>query len=259
MKTYLYNLYALAFLTFGVIGLAVLQLNKITIDYIPTVKHQVFNKSEILSKWEAVKSTESKENTNPLYFPLVELKATSVGYKNFALIKVDGKSYVVSQNQTVNGIKIFKISKDYIIISYKDQQKKIKLGEAVKQSQKNQPNNTTPVNLPPLESILPTNKISKSELERLTADPGIMFTQIRLIPYVDGGQTKGFRFDWIQDGSLFQKMGLQVGDVLVAINNQQINSGEDAFRILQIIRNEPNFKVSILRNGKMLELNYFVE
>jgi general secretion pathway protein C len=77
-----------------------------------------------------------------------------------------------------------------------------------------------------------------------------MLTQIRLIPVVENGQTKGFRFDWIQDGSLFQKMGIQVGDILVAINNQKINSGEDAFRILQMLRNESSIKVTILRNGQ---------
>ncbi|WP_051524434.1 type II secretion system protein GspC [Sulfurihydrogenibium subterraneum] len=251
-----YNVF-ISFLTFLGLVFGIYWLGNVNYDYVPKTHSELLSKSNILSNWNNLYKEEKGEKVS--LFPELELKATSIGYKNFALIKVDGKSFVVSQNQTVNGIKIFKISKDYIIISYKDQQKKIKLGEAVKQPQKNQPNSSTPVNLPPLESILPTNKISKSELERLTADPGIMFTQIRLIPYVEGGQTKGFRFDWIQDGSLFQKMGLQVGDVLVAINNQQINSGEDAFRILQIIRNEPNFKVSILRNGKMLELNYFVE
>lgn len=259
MKLYFYNLFAFAFLTLVAITVGVLQLSKITVDYVPSVKHQYFNKSEILSRWEAAGVKESRESINPLSFPLLELKATSIGYKNFALIKLNGKSYIVSPNQTVEGLKILKISKDFIIVSYQNQEKKVKLGEAVKQPQQNQPNNSKSVNLPPLESILQTNKIPKSELERLTSDPGIMFTQIRLVPYVEGGQTKGFKFDWIQDGSLFQRMGIQVGDVLVAINNQQINSGEDAFRILQIIRNEPNFKVSILRNGKMLELNYFVE
>ncbi|MEJ5173227.1 MAG: PDZ domain-containing protein [Hydrogenothermaceae bacterium] len=104
-----------------------------------------------------------------------------------------------------------------------------------------------------------TNVIPKSELERLTSDPGVMFTQIRLIPVVEGGQTKGFRFDWIADGSLFQKMGINVGDILVSINNQPINSGEDAFRILQIIRNERSFKVAIVRNGQPVELTYTVD
>ncbi len=233
-------------------------LGSIDINYVPKIKTELLNNSELLSKWKSLYK-EEKKLENVYVFPSIDLKATSVGYKNFALVRLNEKSYVLSEGQSVEGLKILQISKNYIVVSYKDQQKKVRLGESVKQTSQKQQGNSNPVDLPPLESILPSNKISKSELERLTSDPGIMFTQIRLVPFVENNQTKGFRFDWIQEGSLFQKMGIQVGDVLVAINNQQITSGEDAFRILQIIRNEPNFKVSILRNGKMLELNYFVE
>jgi general secretion pathway protein C len=224
--------------------------------FIPKVQKKQFDYNQLLSKWQDFKPVEKQSQQSPINYEIT-LTATSVGIKNFALIKLNGKSYVVSTGQTVEGIKIQKIDKDKIIVFVNNERKTIKIGNRL--SSEKQQNIINPVNLPPLESILPSNKISKSELERLTSDPGIMFTQIRLVPFVENNQTKGFRFDWIQEGSLFQKMGIQVGDVLVAINNQQITSGEDAFRILQIIRNEPNFKVSILRNGKMLELNYFVE
>ncbi|MGB9766939.1 MAG: type II secretion system protein GspC [Sulfurihydrogenibium sp.] len=262
MNIVYYNLYLTFFALLGII-LGVYQLNKVSINYIPKVENKVFDKSLVVSKWsDTYKPEEKSKPQESASFPNLELTATSVGFRSFALLKINGKSYVVSQGQVIQGLKVLKITNSFVVVSYNSNQKTIKLGEVIKQSANaNQQNPNAPLNLPPLDTLLSSssNKIPKSELERITADPGIMFTQIRLIPYVENGQTKGFRFDWIQDGSLFQKMGLQVGDVLVAINNQQINSGEDAFRILQIIRNEPNFKVTILRNGKTMELNYFVE
>ncbi|MCX7760979.1 MAG: type II secretion system protein GspC [Hydrogenothermaceae bacterium] len=184
-----------------------------------------------------------------------------MGSKNIALVYINDNKKIVKEGDNIDNIKILRILKDSIVIIINGEKKEIKLGYIPKS--KSEAGSTPTVNLPPLENILPPNKnsdvIPKSELERLTSDPGVMFTQIRLIPVVEGGQTKGFRFDWIADGSLFQRMGLNVGDILVSINNQPINSGEDAFRILQIIRNEKSFKIAIIRNGQPVELSYTVD
>ncbi len=235
-----YNLLITTLTLFGIfVGIS--QMRNVSVAYFPKIKNDIFDESLLLDRWKNLYISEDKKQEKQVS-PDLELKATSVGLRQFALLKINNKSYVVSQGQVIEGVKIQKIERDKIIVSVYNETKTVKLGQKVGNASKPSNNTSTPsVNLPPLESILPSNKIPKSELERLTSDPGIMFTQIRLVPFVENGQTKGFRFDWIQDGSLFQKMGIQVGDVLVAINNQQINSGEDAFRILQIIRNEPNF------------------
>ncbi|HID66472.1 MAG TPA: type II secretion system protein GspC [Aquificaceae bacterium] len=101
--------------------------------------------------------------------------------------------------------------------------------------------------------------VSKREIERITKDPAKMFTQIRLVPYVRGGKTEGFIFEWVKPGSIFHRMGIRRGDILVSINNMTITSGEDAFRILQMIRNEPNLKVVLIRRGKREEINVRIE
>jgi len=101
--------------------------------------------------------------------------------------------------------------------------------------------------------------VSRREIEELTSDPAKMFTQIRLVPYVVGGQTKGFIFEWVKKGSLFERIGIRRGDVLLSVNNATIRSGEDAFRLLQVLRNEPNLKIVVLRKGKKEEINVRIE
>jgi len=86
-------------------------------------------------------------------------------------------------------------------------------------------------------------RISRREIERLTKDPGVMFREIRLVPYVKEGRTEGFIFEWIKPGSLFHRAGLRKGDILISINNMSIKSGEDAFRLLQVLRNEPSLSL----------------
>ncbi|WP_461829764.1 type II secretion system protein GspC [Aquifex sp.] len=101
--------------------------------------------------------------------------------------------------------------------------------------------------------------ISRREVEAITRDPAKMFTQIRLVPYVKGGKTEGFIFEWVKPGSIFHKLGIRRGDILVSINNMTITSGEDAFRILQMLRNEPNLKIVLIRGGKKEEINVRIE
>jgi len=101
--------------------------------------------------------------------------------------------------------------------------------------------------------------VSRREVDALTRDPAKMFTQIRLVPYVEGGKTKGFVFEWVKKGSLFDRLGIRRGDILVSINNMSIRSGEDAFRLLQMLRNEPNLKIVLIRRGKKEEIDVRIE
>lgn len=239
-------------------------LTKVKVVRIPTINKETIDIGNLTMKW---KQLYQEQIMKPVTVKIdltnrISVLATSVGYKNMAIIHIDGKRKIVKEGDNLDGIKVVRIEKDYVEFMAGEHRERIKLGHIPQQQPQASP--SIPINnLPPLENILPpqtkgVNTISKSELERLTADPGIMFTQIRLIPFVEDGRTKGFRFDWIADGSLFQKMGINVGDILVSINNQPINSGEDAFRILQIIRNERSFKIAIIRNGQPMELSYTV-
>lgn len=231
---------------------------------VPKIEKSSIDLNQLTSRWNITQTnkTQQKEILQTNITNRISVLATSVGYKNMAIIHIDGKRKIVKEGDNLDGIKVVRIAKDYVEFMAGEHRERIKLGYLPQQQPQASP--SIPINnLPPLENILPpqtkgVNTISKSELERLTADPGIMFTQIRLIPFVEDGRTKGFRFDWIADGSLFQKMGINVGDILVSINNQPINSGEDAFRILQIIRNERSFKIAIIRNGQPMELSYTV-
>ncbi|MCX8059881.1 MAG: PDZ domain-containing protein, partial [Aquificaceae bacterium] len=62
-----------------------------------------------------------------------------------------------------------------------------------------------------------------------------------------------------EPGSIFDRSGIRPGDVLLSINNQEIRSGEDAFRILQVLRNENSIKLNLQRGNELIELSLRVE
>ncbi len=175
-------------------------------------------------------------------------------FLSLALLNVDGETLILRESQDIKNTnyKLEKILPDKIILKDNSTKEELTLKiENEKQENKN-------AALPPLSSLLNTYQIPKNELLAVTKDPGIMFREIRLVPYVENGKTKGFIFDWVEPNSLFDKMGIRKGDILVDINGQKIESGTDAFRILQIIRNDSSFRVGIIRDGKYEELNYEV-
>lgn len=182
----------------------------------------------------------------------VELLGTSVGSRSMVLLRVGKKTVVLSEGQTKEGITLLSVSRRSATLRIGDQELELRV-----KPKKAAP--STRVQTPSQPTGGAEVRISRRELEMITKDPGIMFRQIRLVPYVKDGKTEGFIFEWIKPGSLFYRAGLRKGDILLSINNMTIQSGEDAFRLLQVLRNEPNLKVVVMRNGRKKEINIRIE
>jgi len=179
-------------------------------------------------------------------FSDIKLIATASGAKNMALISYAGHIKTIKIGDKVGAYEVREIMRNYILIE-KEGQRKI-LSYTLMSDKAVNPAISTQ-----------SSEFSKKEIDRLTKDPGVLFQELRLKPSVQEGKTKGFVFEWIKPGSLFEKAGIKQGDVLVAINNIEIKSGEDAFRILQALRNEPSLKITLLRNGQNMDINLRVE
>jgi len=169
-----------------------------------------------------------------------------------AILREGSKSVFISEGQVYKGYKLAKVEKDRVI--FERSGKEFPLEFKVTKGKEGISRVNAPAPSLPSEIV-----VSRREILELTKDPAKMFTQIRLVPYIKNGKTKGFIFEWVKPGSLFYRLGLRRGDILVSINNTTIRSGEDAFRILQMIRNEPNLKVELIRNGKREEINVRIE
>lgn len=75
-----------------------------------------------------------------------------------------------------------------------------------------------------------------------------------LIPSSGGG----FLVRQIQSGSLYQKLGLRVGDVIKSVNGQPINTAEDALKLYQQMTSLNSVNLEIMRDGKFVSLSYLL-
>ncbi|HTY54722.1 MAG TPA: type II secretion system protein GspC [Candidatus Binataceae bacterium] len=100
--------------------------------------------------------------------------------------------------------------------------------------------------------------VDRATVDHDLQNMGTLLTQMRALPDIQNGKTDGFKLSEIQQGSLFQQMGLQDGDVVTTISGQAINDPMKALELLNVLQNSQSVAIQIMRNGQPMNLNYSI-
>ncbi len=98
--------------------------------------------------------------------------------------------------------------------------------------------------------------VDRSLVDKNLQNLGSLLTQMRAVPNLENGKTNGFRLSEIQQGSIFQQMGLHDGDVVKSIAGQEINDPMRAMELLSVLQNQQGVAIQVLRNGRPVDLSY---
>lgn len=82
--------------------------------------------------------------------------------------------------------------------------------------------------------------------------PQELFSQALMVPNAGGG----FLVREIQPNSVYEKLGLRVGDVLRSVNGKPVNTVDDALKAYQAASTQRDIRVEVLRGGQMEHLTY---
>ncbi len=63
-----------------------------------------------------------------------------------------------------------------------------------------------------------------------------LLTEIRAVPNMQAGHTDGFALSEVAPGSIFDQVGLQDGDILKAVNGQEVNDPSQAMQMRNLQR-----------------------
>jgi general secretion pathway protein C len=113
----------------------------------------------------------------------------------------------------------------------------------------------------PQESgALPAQKISlqRSLIEESIRDISSLMTQVKIMPHMEEGQPDGLSVSNIQPNSIFRRMGLRNGDILVGVDGQNIKSVDDALKLYDNLKTSDNVSVQIKRRGRVRNIDYNV-
>ena len=96
--------------------------------------------------------------------------------------------------------------------------------------------------------------ISRDQLTQQMQNPEFL-TQALMVPNAGGG----FLVREIQPGSVYQKLGLRVGDVIKNVNGQPVNSVEDVMRLYAQFGSASNVQIDVRRAGRDESLVYNIQ
>lgn len=98
--------------------------------------------------------------------------------------------------------------------------------------------------------------VDQREVAASTDNLSHILTQARALPYIEHGKTVGFRISEIVPGSIFEKIGLQNGDVIQRINAQDVDDPGKFFQLYQGLKDERTVAIDMLRGGQRQTLSY---
>lgn len=101
-------------------------------------------------------------------------------------------------------------------------------------------------------------EIPSSEREAALARMNELALQARVVPSFRDGRAQGFKIFAIQPGSLYEKLGLQSGDVVRRINGMTLDNPEKALEVYTQLREAHLIRLELERQGQPVQKVYAV-
>jgi general secretion pathway protein C len=183
-----------------------------------------------------------------------DIVVITIVYKN--------KTKILSKGGVVNGFKLIGGTNNYALFEKNNKRYRVDLSiKNLAQNISGVQTKTTPLissNANTNQSIVDVGDhkiIDKKLFDHFANNMDDIYKNIG-IKEVQKGQKKEFKVSFIKRGSAFAKLGIKRGDVIKAINGQEIDSYSTAFNAYRQVKDADSLSVVVIRNNKEVELEY---
>jgi general secretion pathway protein C len=227
----------------------------------------------IIKKDNSIKVPIKKPKPKPLEVKKFTLKGViyEAPKKGIATIEYKNKSYVLAYGEELEGFKVYKFAPKAVIFIKDGQSYKVDLFA------KNQNHTSSTPSLTPTPKPTPAQKpkpkeqksqeikqdgdttiISKNLFNKYKGNIGLIRKNIGVAPVMENDKLKGFRVRYIKKGSDFEKVGVKTGDIITAINGEEITDLSVPIRFFNNLNTITNATITIKRGNEEKELEYEV-
>jgi general secretion pathway protein C len=239
-------------------SIATLFLPKIPVIYIPSQNdnsffsinlERVFYSQQKKKKIVQKIKVDNKQEEESFKLNWLKLKAI---YKNgnggFIIVEDKGKSIFIEKNQIYKEYKLVEIGKDsvkffrngrFYLLSFQQKKLPTSTKKREKETTKEEPLNY---------------HISKKEITHYKNNVYQIWKEIGI-----NKDREGYKITYIKKGSIFDKIGLKKGDVLISVNGRKLNNDKDAWELYKNSENYNSFEIKIKRGNSRKVLNYEVD
>jgi general secretion pathway protein C len=102
-------------------------------------------------------------------------------------------------------------------------------------------------------------KVKRTAIESVLQDPANSLRSIRAVPHSEDDRTVGVKLYGIHQDSLLHTLGLQNGDVLLAVNGLEVATPDAALEAYGQLRSATTLSVSLERRGQPMTVDYAIE
>jgi len=168
------------------------------------------------------------------------------------------ESYILSQNEDIDGYILIKLYKNHVIMEKDKKQYRLDITQIDKKVSYDltDTRNNTKSNVVLDGSIV---KVKRNYLNTYVKDVNKIWNNIEIKEIKSNGKIDGFKVNKVVKGSVFEKLGLEKNDIIKSINNNILSSYSDAFKVYNNINNTKYLNIEILRNNEIMELNYEID
>lgn len=136
----------------------------------------------------------------------------------------------------------------------------IKFGQPVAPPPSMSRNEPRPTKVEGIDAVSETEfHISRNTLIQKLQDPNLLFQAHAVPNRGPDGRINGFKVLSIQPGSVYEALGVKVGDVVNQVNGEPLTSIGQVQSTYNNIRTASDMTISVLRNGQAVDMNYSIK
>jgi len=102
-------------------------------------------------------------------------------------------------------------------------------------------------------------EIDRKSINDQLSNPELLAKQAQIVPNYKDGKNHGIKLIGVQPSSVYSKIGIQNGDIVLGISGQKIDSQARALQLLDNMRSQNNVKIEVERRGKTQTIEYTVK
>lgn len=186
-----------------------------------------------------------------------DLKGTVAGDSSFgfAVLEERGKNKQIlcRLGNMVGSAKLIKITRNAVVLRTPERDITLKIKETPEGSLFSRPEEGVPARPNAVSNAVSLNR---REVSEKLGDLNTIMNQALVRPFFVAGVQEGFIISKIKPDSLYQKLGLQDGDIIMDVNNKRIQSAEDVLQLVNLMQSGGNVDLNIKRNGQVEIINY---
>jgi len=101
--------------------------------------------------------------------------------------------------------------------------------------------------------------LDREGVQESLKNPQRVLTDARMLPNMVDGKQNGFKVSEVKGGGIYDKLGLQNGDILLKINALDLNSPDSGIQAFSTLKGADRITLNIVRNEQKITMSYQVQ